>query len=180
VTELGYRLFDEQLEALSTTPRRRRTSKEVDNEDLAFLIEKSILDVTLYRKPESLHTATGTVVIPTATVSIRRPDGVLMRDAAIGDGLVDAIFEAVERVTGIAANLRKFAVRGVTAGEVEQGEVSLELEVAGDDRTSRGRAASTDIIEASAKVYINAVSAIVTRGERDQPREVIGRTVAGA
>ena len=39
-------------------------------------------------------------MLPTATVSIRRPDGVIIQDAAIGDGPVDAIFKAVERVTG--------------------------------------------------------------------------------
>ena len=83
----------------------------------------------------SLHTTAGTSVIPTATVCIRRPDGEIVQDAAIGDGPVDAIFKAVERVTGIAANLREFAVRGVTAGKDAQGEVSLELEVESDDRT---------------------------------------------
>ena len=112
------------------------------------LIEKHIQDVTPHWKLISLHTTAGTSVIPTATVCIRRPDGQLVQDAAIGDGPVDAIFKAVERVTGIAANLREFGVRGVTAGKDAQGEVSLELEVESDDRTFRGRAASTDIIEA--------------------------------
>jgi 2-isopropylmalate synthase len=136
---------------------------------LAFLIEKSILDVTPHRKVESMHTTAGTSVIPTATVTSRRPDGVLIRDAAIGDGPVDVIFKAVEHVTGTAAELRAFAVRGVTAGTDAQGEVSLELEV--DDRIFRGRDASTGIIEASAKACINA---ILTRHERDRPREMIG------
>jgi 2-isopropylmalate synthase len=79
---------------------------------------------------------------------IRRPDGVLIQEAAIGDGAVDAIFRAVERVTGIAANLREFAVRGITAGKDAQGKVSLGLKVGSNARTFRGRAASTDIIEA--------------------------------
>jgi 2-isopropylmalate synthase len=119
-------------------------------------------------------------VIATATASIRLPDGLLIRAAAIGDGPVDAIFKAVVRVTGIAAKLREFAVRGVTAGEDAQGEVSLEMEVGSDDPSFRGRAASTDIIEASAEAYINAVNVALTRRERDQLREVIGRPGAGA
>jgi 2-isopropylmalate synthase len=119
-------------------------------------------------------------VIPTAAISIRRPDGVLIRDAANGDGPVVAIFKAVETVTVIAANLREFAVRGVTAAKDAQAEVSLELEVESDDRTFRGRAASTDIIEASAEPYIDAVNAILARLDRDRPREVIGRPEAGA
>jgi 2-isopropylmalate synthase len=144
------------------------------------LIEKHIQDVPAHWSLVSLHTTSGSSVVPTATVSIRRPDGVIVQDAAIGDGPVDAIFKAVERVTGVQANLREFAVRGVTAGKDAQGEVSLELEVESDDRTFRGRAASTDIIEASAEAYLNAVNAIAYRRERDHPREVIGRPGAGA
>ena len=97
----------------------------------------------------SVHTTAGTGVLPTATVCIRRPDGEVVQDAAIGDGPVDAIFKAVERVTGVGPRLHDFAVRGVTGGKDAQGEVSLELEVESDAQSFRGRAASTDIIEAS-------------------------------
>ena len=181
VTELGYHLTEEQVEALFHDFKALADrKKEVYDEDIVVLVEKHIQDVTPHWKLEALHTTAGTSVIPTATVAIRRPDGVVVQDAAIGDGPLDAIFKAVERVTGIAADLREFAVRGVTAGKDAQGEVSLELEVASDDRTFRGRAASTDIIEASAEAYINAVNAILTRRERDHPREVIGRPGAGA
>jgi 2-isopropylmalate synthase len=91
--------------------------------------------VTPHWKLESEHTTAGTSMIRTATVSIRCPDGFLIRDAAIGDGPVDAFFKAVERITGITANLREFAVRGITSGRDAQGEVSLEMEVENDDRT---------------------------------------------
>jgi 2-isopropylmalate synthase len=181
VTEMGYTLNEPQLETLFNDFKALADKKkEVYDEDLAVLIEKHIQDVPAHWSLISLHTTAGSSVLPTATVSIRRPDGVIVQDAAIGDGPVDAIFKAVERVTGVRANLREFAVRGVTAGKDAQGEVSLELEVESDDRTFHGRAASTDIIEASAEAYLNAVNAIAHRRERDQPREVIGRPGAGA
>jgi len=181
VTELGYRLNEEQTETLFNDFKALADKKkEVFDDDLIVLIEKHIQAVPAHWSLVSLHTTAGTSVTPTATVSIRRPDGQLVQDAAIGDGPVDAIFKAVERVTGITANLKEFGVRGVTAGKDAQGEVSLELEVESDDRTFRGRAASTDIIEASAEAYLNAVNAIYARRERDQPREIIGRPGAGA
>ena len=69
------------------------------------------------------------------------------------------------------ANLHEFVVRSVTQGKDAQGEVTLELEVESDDRSFRGRAASTDIIEASAQAYINAVNAIADpQGTRPRPR----------
>ena len=161
-TELGYHLNDAQLEALFDDFKALADKKkEVYDEDLVVLIEKHIQDVTAALVARSACTRPpGPASCRRRPSAIRRPDGQLVQDAAIGDGPVDAIFKAVERVTGIAANLHEFAVRGVTAGKDAQGEVSLELEVESDDRTFRGRAASTDIIEASAEAYINAVNAI--------------------
>jgi 2-isopropylmalate synthase len=181
VAELGYHLNETQLETVFHDFKALADKKkEIFDEDLIVLIEKHIQDVTPVWSLVSMHTTAGTGLLPTATICIRRPDGQIVQDAAIGDGPVDAIFKAVERVTGIAANLKEFSIRGVTAGKDAQGEVSLELEVTSDDRTFRGRAASTDIIEASAEAYLNAVNAIATRREREQPREVIGRPGAGA
>ena len=181
VLELGYHLNDGQLNTVFDDFKALADKKkEVYDEDLIVLIEMHIQDVTPVWQLVSLHTTAGTGILPTATIAIRNPEGQVIQDAAIGDGPVDAIFKAVERVTGIAANLKAFAVRGVTAGKDAQGEVSLELEVTSADRAFRGRAASTDIIEASAQAYINAVNAIVARRERSHAGEVIGRPGAGA
>jgi 2-isopropylmalate synthase len=181
VSELGYHLSDEQFETLFNDFKTLADKKkEVYDEDLIVLIEKHFEDAPAAWRLVSLHTTAGTSVLPTATISIQRPDGEIVQDAAIGDGPVDAIFKAVERVTGVHANLREFVVRSVTQGNDAQGEVTLELEVESGDRSFRGRAASTDIVEASAEAYLNAVNAIATRRDRDQPREVIGRPGAGA
>ncbi|WP_165225077.1 2-isopropylmalate synthase [Aquisphaera insulae] len=181
VAEMGYSLSEEQLEILFNDFKALADKKkEVYDEDLAILVEKHLGDVPAPWQLLSLHTTAGTGVLPTATVSIRRPDGEVVQDAAIGDGPVDAIFKAVERVTGVHANLHEFVVRSVTQGKDAQGEVTLELEVESGDRSFRGRAASTDIIEASALAYINAVNAIQTITDRGQVREVVGRPGAGA
>jgi 2-isopropylmalate synthase len=181
VAEMGYSLTEEQFTTLFDDFKALADKKkEVYDEDLAVLIERYLVDVPKPWQLLTLHTTAGTSVLPTATVAIRRPDGEVVQDAAIGDGPVDAIFKAVERVTGVHANLREFVVRSVTQGKDAQGEVTLELEVESSDGSYRGRAASTDIIEASAVAYLNAVNAIATRKERGQIREVAGRPGAGA
>ena len=181
VKELGYHLTEAQQETLFNDFKTLADKKkEVYDEDLIVLVERYMEDAPAPWQIVSLHTTAGTSVLPTATVAIRRPDGKVVRDAAIGDGPVDAIFKAVERVTGVHANLREFVVRSVTQGKDAQGEVTLELEVESGERSFRGRAASTDIIEASAEAYVNAVNAIATRRDREQPREVVGRPGAGA
>jgi 2-isopropylmalate synthase len=182
VEELGFHLTDEQFATLFEEFKTLADKKkEVYDEDIAILIENMLgSDTPALWKLVSLHTTAGSAVLPTATVQIRRPDGEIIQDAAIGDGPVDAIFKAVERVTGVRANLREFVVRSVTQGKDAQGEVTLELEVESDLGSVRGRAASTDIIEASALAYINAVNAIVARKQRGHGREVIGRPGMGA
>jgi 2-isopropylmalate synthase len=181
VTEMGYGLTEEQLETLFHDFKALADKKkEVYDEDLLILLEKNLEDIPPQWQLMNLHTTAGTSVLPTATIAIKRPDGEVVQDAAIGDGPVDAIFKAVERVTGVHANLREFVVRSVTQGMDAQGEVTLELEVESGDRTFRGRAASTDIIEASAQAYLNAVNAIAASKERGEVREVLGRPGAGA
>jgi 2-isopropylmalate synthase len=181
VESLGFALGEEHLNQLFDDFKALADKKkEVYDEDLIILIERHLEDAPAQWQLIGLHTTAGTNLLPTATVQIRRPDGEIVQDAAIGDGPVDAIFKAVERVTGVHANLREFVVRSVTQGKDAQGEVTLELEVEADARSYRGRAASTDIIEASAMAYVNAVNAIATRRLRGGAREVVGRPGAGA
>ncbi len=181
VVELGHNLTEDQIEALFLDFKTLADKKkEVYDDDLLVLIEKYLETAPAHWVLLGLHTTAGPSVVPTATVSIRRPDGETVQDAAIGDGPVDAIFKAVERVTGVRANLREFVVRSVTQGKDAQGEVTLELEVESGDRSFRGRAASTDIIEASAQAYVNAVNAIAAHEARGHVREVVGRPGAGA
>ncbi|AMV37472.1 2-isopropylmalate synthase [Planctomyces sp. SH-PL62] len=180
IVEMGYTLSDEQVQTVFDDFKALADKKkEIYDEDLAVLVEKHLGDVPASWQLVSLHTTAGTSVLPTATVSIRRPDGEIVQDAAIGDGPVDAIFKAFERVTGVHANLHEFVVRSVSQGKDAQGEVTLELEVESDATSFRGRAASTDIIEASALAYLNAVNAITARKDRGQVREVVGRPGAG-
>jgi 2-isopropylmalate synthase len=181
LTEIGYSLSESQLETLFHDFKALADKKkEVYDEDLVVLLEQHLEDAPGHWQLVSLYTTAGLSVLPTATIAIRRPDGEVVQDAAIGDGPVDAIFKAVERVTGVHANLREFVVRSVTQGKDAQGEVTLELEVESGDRTFRGRAASTDIIEASAQAYLNAVNAIAASKDRAVVREVVGRPGAGA
>jgi 2-isopropylmalate synthase len=91
-----------------------------------------------------------------AAVCLQHVDGHKVQDAACGDGPVDAIFQTIERITGIQTQLRDFQVRNVTGGEDAQGEVRVEVEHEG--RRQRGQAVSTDIIEASAQAFLQAIN----------------------
>jgi 2-isopropylmalate synthase len=88
-------------------------------------------------------------------------DGTIHRDAGTGDGPIDAIFKTIERITGVDVKLKDFSIRSVTVGEDAQGEAQIEAEHNG--RTLRGRAVSTDIIEASALAFLQVINRALLR-----------------
>ncbi len=75
-----------------------------------------------------------------------------------GDGPVDACFKAIDKITGVKGELQDYRIEAVTRGKDALGEVSLKLKAKGKVVGARG--ASTDIIEASARAYVNALNKI--------------------
>ncbi|MCC6126945.1 MAG: hypothetical protein IT426_18445 [Pirellulales bacterium] len=78
---------------------------------------------------------------------------------ASGDGPIDAVFLAIEQLTGMAVECRDFMVHSVTLGKDAQGEVMVQVEHEG--QIYRGRDVSTDSAAASAKAFLNAVDRIL-------------------
>ena len=161
--ELGFRLTAKEIDRLFFGPFKELADrkKEVFDEDIEVLIESEILT-----GPEAWHlcgiqVATGTGGMPTATGEVlERGKKEPVRDAATGDGPVDAIFRAMERITGVRLRLKDYQLRAVTGGKEAQGEVRLEVQCG--TQAISGRGVSTDILEASAKAYLNAINRAVS------------------
>ncbi len=164
VTELGYTLDDAQLQKVfDDFIALADKKKNVYDADIVALIDKQT-SVSVDRwKLVQFHIGAGTGTIPTATVELRdesHPDSPrAIRDAAIGDGPVDAVCKAMERIIGVTAELKDYQVRAVSGGEDAQGEASVEINYLG--RRYHGKAVSTDIIEASALAYLKALNKAV-------------------
>jgi len=166
VVELGYHLDDAQLERVFEGFKVLADRKKVIYDaDIEVLAEAQVHQGPALWTLESFHTSAGTGTLPMAAVCLQHIDGHKVQDAACGDGPVDAIFQTIERITGMEIQLRDFQIRNVTGGEDAQGEVRVEVEH--DGRTQRGQAVSTDIIEASALAFLQAINRL---GMRGQPR----------
>jgi len=162
IEEMGYRLSDEEIQlAFDRFKALADKKKTVYDEDLETLIEDEIQDVPELFALDGLHVTSGTEVTPTATARVRKPDGSVVEDAACGDGPVDAVYNAIDRITGMPGRLLEYNIRAVTGGKDALGHVTLSVDFSG--RTVLGRASSTDILEASARAYLNAVNRIATR-----------------
>jgi 2-isopropylmalate synthase len=134
--------------------------KEVFDDDLLAIVEEQVLAIAETYVLDHLQFASGTGMIPTATIRLKKEDEIF-QESGWGDGPVDATFKAIDQITGIHPRLKDYSLRAVTSGKDALGEVMVSLEV--DGQTVIGRGTSTDVIEASAKAYLNAINRVIGR-----------------
>jgi 2-isopropylmalate synthase len=169
---LGFSLSEEQINAVFEKFKALADKKkDVYDEDIEALIDEQMGGPSEVWVLKAVQSTAGSSAIPTATVTLER-EGQSVTDAATGDGPVDAIYEAISRITGLRLNLVDYKLRALTGGKEAQGEVTIEVQQEG--RTFRARGLSTDIVEASARAYLAAVNRILTatngrKTETEQP-----------
>lgn len=157
--EMGYLLSTEDLQkAYERFLEVADKKKEITDMDLEALVRGEISLVDDYFVLDYFHVTSGNKTIPTATVRLKTKDQVI-QEAACGDGPVDAAYKAMERITGIQLKLQEYSIKAVTGGKDALGEVTVRVKTNG--HTFSGRGVSTDIIEASARAYLNAVNRVV-------------------
>ena len=154
--ELGLILSDENLDKayqhfLDLADRK----KEVYDDDLYVIVRDQIGEHLDTYELSYYNFQSGNVAVPTATVRIKTEDQIL-EEAATGDGPVDAMINAIDRAVGISAKLLEYNVHAITPGRQAIGEVSVSVEIDGGRYIGRG--ASTDIVEASARAYLNSIN----------------------
>lgn len=167
VEDLGYHLDEEQLnKVFQSFKELADQKKEVYNSDIEALAESQLRKGPGLWTLEAVTCNAGSGTIPSAAVCLWHKDGTIKRDAVFGDGPVDAVLKAIERITGIEINLRDFRVTSVSIGQDAQGEAHVEAEYQG--RILHGRGVSTDIIEASALAFLQVINRIALREEQER------------
>jgi 2-isopropylmalate synthase len=169
IEAMGYSLSDEQIDrAFDRFKELADKKKEVFDEDIEGLIGEEAERVAETWVLGGVQTTAGSKTVPTATVTLLR-EGRSFTDAAIGDGPVDAVYEAIGRITGIKLKLTDYSLRALTGGKEAQGEVTVEVQH--EARLFRARGVSTDIVEASARAYLAAVNrvALWSNGAEQKP-----------
>ncbi len=139
--------------------------REVTDRDLEILMdeEKREASEPITYTLDHVQFTGGDHHIPTATVRLIGPEQEVTTDASTGNGPVDAVCNAIDRVVGCSCKLLDFNVQSVTEGIDSIGTVTIRIESEG--RIYTGRGASTDIIVASAKAYLSAVNRMLAADE---------------
>lgn len=160
LAELGYALSEEELnDAFARFKELCDRKKVVTDEDLLALVEEEIRKVPPTYELRYFHILSGTTVVPTATVGLQVGEEV-REEAACGNGPVDAIYNSIDKITGMKPTLETYAIDAVTGGKDAVGSVTVRVK-SGKGKTYLGRGLSTDVLEASARAYIDALNKMV-------------------
>jgi 2-isopropylmalate synthase len=163
--QLGYKLSDIEINSVFQKFKDIGDKKKfVYDDDLIALVEGHIAEVQKVWSLEYLNVVSGTATIPTATVKLRKHNGQadeVYQEAGTGDGPVDAVLKAIDRITNTKGTLVEYNIRAVSQGKDAMGEVTIKADF-GDKKLIPGKGASTDVIEASARAYLNALNRFIT------------------
>jgi len=166
LTEMGYVLSDEEVnKAFKRFKSLTDKKKEITDYDLEAIVEDEIRQVPGVYSLEYLQISTGSNIVATATIGLRE-NGKVKQDAACGSGPVDAIYKTIDKITGIKCKLVQYSINAVTSGKDALGEVTVKVTNA-DKKVYTGRGVSTDVLEASARAYINAVNKMICEKKRN-------------
>lgn len=162
--ELGYTALkreeiDEAFERFKDLADKKRN---VLDRDIEALINQKAIEVPQVYELEYFHISSGNTLLSTSTVKLRSEDGE-MQEAACGSGPVDATFKAISRATQLDVELEDYSLRAITSGADALGESTVRVRKNGSVFVGRG--ISTDILEASAKAYVNAINKMLYESE---------------
>ena len=166
--ELGFELSESELnKAFLRFKEVADKKKEITDWDLEAIVNDEIRQAPELFHLELVQVSCGNHARPTATVTLRTPQGEELTDAAIGTGPVDAVYQAINRVVNVPNQLIEYSVQSVTAGIDALGEVTIRLKH--NERVFSGHSANTDIIVASAQAYVNALNRLYAALQNAQP-----------
>ena len=155
--QLGFKVEGNALnQAFARFKELADKKKQVTSLDLEAIVSEEMRDTAERYVLESFEVSAGSHREPRAAVTLRTPSGDEAVGESTGDGPVDAIFGAIRAATDVESELRSYTVSAVTEGEDALGEVTVMLRAHG--RLASGQGVATDIMEASARAYVRALS----------------------
>ncbi len=157
---MGYHLGKAELEkAFERFKDLADKKKELFDEDIDAIVADTARTIPAKYQLDYMSVVTSLDGIPTATLRLK-VDDVLEIETGIGVGSVDAVYKTIDKMVSVEYSLNDYIVKAVTGGTDALGEVTVKL-AGNNGEVYTGRGASLDIVEASAKAYLNAINKLV-------------------
>ncbi len=158
VKKLGYDLSEEDNAKVYDAFKTLAKKKPVSNKELDVIVATYTLQVTPTYTINNYIINSGNTITSSAQITLIKDDEE-KQAIAMGDGPIDAAFNAIEQILGHHYELDDFQIQSVTEGTEAVGNAVVRLRSNG--KLYAGKGISTDIIGASIKAYINAINKII-------------------
>ncbi|WP_213421566.1 2-isopropylmalate synthase [Bhargavaea massiliensis] len=172
--EMGFTLEPERLnEAFAEFKKLADRKKVITEADLLVILTDQQIqeaDAPIYELA-GVQLSSGTANIPTSTITVVRPDGETVTEAATGTGSVESIFNALERIVSEKVHILDYRVSSVGKGRDALGEAVVKVLIGEDEIT--GRDAAQDVLEATANAYLNAINRKLVKNAQQAPAETV-------
>ncbi|RFU62590.1 2-isopropylmalate synthase [Bacillus sp. V59.32b] len=164
--ELNLAVTDEEMNRLFEQFKELADKKkEMTDDDLAALVlEEKLSKDNHFFELVSMQISYGTNQVPTATVTLKGSENETIQEAATGAGSIEALYNTLERCVGDKVNLLDYRIQSVGAGRDALAQVFVKMKYR--DTETSGRGLAQDVLEASAKAYLNAVNRVVYLNDR--------------
>ncbi|MBP3038262.1 2-isopropylmalate synthase [Bacillaceae bacterium Marseille-Q3522] len=163
--ELGLTVTEEEIKPLFAVFKELADrKKEMTDDDLVAIVleEKLTIDEKFYELRQ-MQIQYGTNQVPTATVILSGCENETIQEAATGSGSIEALYNTLEKCVKGSIHLLDYRIQSVGAGRDALAQVYVKMNYNGIETSGRGLA--QDVLEASAKAYINAVNRVIYLGE---------------
>ena len=163
VKNLGYDLSDDDALKVYNAFKQIASKKEkVGAKELDAIVASSAMQVPSTYKLDTYVITSGNTISATAHIKLTK-NGQSVEGVYIGDGSIDAAFQAIEKITGCHFELDDFQLQAVTEGREAMGETVVKLRSGG--KVYSGRGISTDIVGAGIQAYLSALNKIIYEEE---------------
>ena len=157
--KLGYELSSEDAQKVYSAFKQIADKKEkVSLKELDAIVASSAMQVPATYKLDTYVITSGNTISATAHIKLVK-DGSTAEGVYIGDGSIDAAFQAIENITGCHYELDDFELQAVTEGREAMGQTLVKLRAGG--KVYSGIGISTDIVGAGIQAYLSALNKIV-------------------
>jgi len=163
VKRLGYDLSEEDSLKVYAAFRQIAAKKEkVGLKELDAIVASSAMQVPPTYKLDTYVITSGNTISATAHIKLTK-NGKPTEGVYIGDGSIDAAFQAIEKITGCHYELDDFQLQAVTEGREAMGQTVVKLRSGA--KVYSGRGISTDIVGAGIQAYLSALNKIIYEEE---------------
>ena len=161
LNELGLHVPEEDINQLFTVFKELADrKKEMTDDDLvAIVLEEKLSKGQRFYDLISIQVQYGTNHVPTATVILSDQNNEVIQEASTGAGSIEALYNTLERCVKEEVHLLDYRIQSVGAGRDALAQVFVKMNYAGKETSGRGLA--QDVLEASAKAYLNAINRVI-------------------